>query len=106
MIEREFAGEVRSFQLQPPNRSKLYRGVESDVGNLSQLAMQALLKKPVDQSAVIHILSHALSGGHAIGLMRARALVTGEVGKHALAALQPLAIDIIADAYAGAGDGG
>lgn len=101
-VEREFAGAVRRFQLQPPDRFRLYKGVEADVGNLSDLAMRAAMKKTLSTSAIAHILSHALSGGHPIRLNRMRALVTAEMRDKPLGDFAPLAVDIIAAAYAGA----
>lgn len=106
MIEREFAGETRKFKIAPPDRTKLYRGLEADVGGgLGEFALRVLAKRALNSNEIIHILSHALSGGHPIGLIRARKLVIEEVESKPLADLQPIAIDIIADLYAGAGDG-
>lgn len=106
MIEREFAGELRQFQLHPANRSMLYRGLEADAGGLADFAVRLSMKKPINAGEVAQIIAHALSEGHPITLMRARDMVTEEMRKRPLAELQPLAVDIIADAYAGAGDGG
>lgn len=106
MIEREFAGELRRFRLPPANRRMLYRGVEGDVGGLGDLALRVMARKPINAGEVSQILAHALSDGHPILLMRARDLVAEEMRQRPLADLQPLAVDIIADAYAGAGDGG
>lgn len=105
-VEREFAGEVRRFQLQPADRFRLYKGVEADVGNLSDLAVRAAMKKTLSTSEITHILSHALSGGHPITLHRMRALVVAEIRSKPLGDFAPLAVDIIAAAYAGVGDVG
>lgn len=106
MIEREFAGAIRSFELLPADRLKLYRGLEADIGGLSDLAIRVGLKKPINSADAAHILSHALSQGHPIGLIKARNLVAEEMRKTPLGELQTLVVDIIADAYAGASDGG
>lgn len=103
-VEREFAGEVRRFQLMPPDRFKLYKGVEGDVGNLSDLLTRSVMDT-LSFSTVSHILSHGLSGGHPITLMRMRKLVANEMLNKPLGIFTPLAIDIIAAAYAGADDG-
>lgn len=100
-VEREFAGEMRRFQLMPPDRFKLYKGVEGDVGNLSDLVVRASLKKTLSATEVGHILSHALSGGHPISLMRVRDLVAAEMRGKPLTSFMSLAIDIIAATYAG-----
>lgn len=100
-IEREFAGEARRFQLPQANPIRLYRGIESEgLGNLSELA-QRVQAKSLGSARVEAILSHALSRGHPLTLMRMRDLVREEMKDKPLAEFLPLAIDIIGAALIG-----
>lgn len=101
MIEREFAGEIRQFQLLPADRFNLYSGLEKDIGGVNQLAVRVATRELLSASDTFHIISHALSGGHPIGLIKVRELVKKEMSDKPLQWFQPLVIDIVTDLYAG-----
>lgn len=100
MIEREFAGALRRFQLYPPNPDLLYRGFELDHGSLPELAARAGSGR-LSSAAVAHIITHALSCGDWYHLDKAREIVSGETASRPWTEFAPLALEILTDAYAG-----
>lgn len=101
-VEREFAGEVRRFQLPLPDTLKLYRGIESEgVGNISELAQRAAAGT-LGTARVEHILAHALSRGHPLTLLRMRELVRAEMRDKPLSSLEGLAVSVLTASYVGA----
>lgn len=100
-IEREFAGEVRRFQIPLANPQRLYRGIESEgLGTLSEMARFAS-SGALGSLRVERIIAHALSRGHPLTLMRMEGLVREEMKDKPLGSFIELAVAIITAAYAG-----
>ncbi len=106
MIERVFAGESRQFALRPSRFSHLgpfgYEG--SQHGNLAMLWQQAKSISLPD-SAVRHVLAHALAGpDDPAALFRARTIVAEEMDGKPLAVYMALARDVLIEALVGAAE--
>lgn len=100
-IEREFAGEVRRFQIPLANPQRLYRGLENEsLGTIADLARMAA-GSSLGRHRVERVLVHALSRGHPLTLMRMEWLVRSEMQDKPLTEFLELAVEIIAATYAG-----
>lgn len=107
-MQRDFAGEPRTFRLGYPRAWPLVRTgcFETDRwGNLADLWERGRAGLLGD-GHVRHVLAHALAGpDDPVALLKAHRLVAEEMADKPLAPFQALAIEIIIDAYAGPADG-
>lgn len=100
-IEREFAGEVRRFQIHQADSLRLYRGIEGEgLGNLSEFAQRATAGS-LGETRILSVIAHALSRGHPTTLTRMKELVQNERREKPLAEFIELAVAIIVASYAG-----
>lgn len=100
-LEKEFAGEMRRFQLLPADPLRLYRGLEGEnLGNMSEFAQRATAGT-LGAARIENVIAHGLSRGHPITLLRMRELVRKEMQEKPLAEFIGLAVAIIVASYAG-----
>lgn len=100
-LDREFAGEMRRFQLLPADPDRLYRGIEAEgLGNFSEFAKRAAAGT-LGAGQVEVLISHALSRGHPVTLMRMRDLVRSEMQERPFTEFLELAVAITVTAFAG-----
>lgn len=104
MIEREFAGEIRRFELRYPRgwpSSSVGCFETPKMGNLTELADRAG-RIALGGDHVRHILAHALAGpDDPVGLLRAQRMVEQEMDGKPLLPFMRIAAEVVVDAFQG-----